>query len=246
MKLSSFSTNAPSDVNKEKTKEQTQELLNQLRDLQDVLYAQQLYSLLIILQGLDASGKDGAVKKVFSGVNPMGCTVKAFKAPTPEELSHDFLWRIHKHTPAKGMIQIFNRSHYEDVLVPRVEGWITKPIANKRYGYINSFENLLQDSNTIILKFFLYVSEEEQTERINERTSNPKKYWKYDPGDKLVIKKRKDYLEVYEEVLEKCSPEIPWTVVPADQNWYKEYIIARKIVETMQSLDLKYPTKLKK
>lgn len=191
MKISGLSTNAPSDSNKEETKEQTQELLNQLKDLQDVLYAQQQYSLLIILQGLDASGKDGLVKKVFSGVNPMGCMVKPFKAPTVEELSHDFLWRIHKHTPAKGMIQIFNRSHYEDVLVPRVEGWVKPAVIKARYTYINSFENMLQDSGTTILKFFLNVSEKEQRERIQERITDPKKHWKYDPNDILVVKKER-------------------------------------------------------
>ncbi|QHT68497.1 polyphosphate kinase [Rhodocytophaga rosea] len=246
MKLSHLPTRAPEDLDKEKTKDQTLTLLSYLQEKQDILYAQQQYSLLIVLQGLDASGKDGLVKKVFSGVNPMGCQVKAFKAPTEEELSHDFLWRIHKYTPAKGMIQIFNRSHYEDVLVPRVEGWVKPAVIKRSYGYINSFEQLLQDSNTLILKFFLNVSEDKQRERIQERITDPNKHWKYDPGDMLVVKKRDDYLEAYQDVVEECSPDIPWTIVPADQNWYKEYVVAKKIVDTLDTLDLRYPDKLKK
>lgn len=245
MHLSQLPTRAPSGLDKEQTKEQTLLLLSQLQEKQDVLYAQQQYSLLIILQGLDASGKDGLVKKVFSGVNPMGCQVKAFKTPTPEELGHDFLWRIHKYTPAKGMIQIFNRSHYEDVLVPRVEGWVKASVIKRRYGYINSFEHCLQDAGTIVLKFFLNVSENKQRERIQERITDPAKHWKYDPGDMLVVNKRNDYLEAYQNIIEQCSPEIPWTIVPADQNWHKEYVVAKKIVETLQDLDLKYPDKIK-
>lgn len=246
MNLSHLPTRAPADIDKEKTKEQTLILLSELQQKQDVLYAQQQYSLLIVLQGLDASGKDGLVKKVFSGVNPMGCQVKAFKAPTPEELSHDFLWRIHKYTPSKGMIQIFNRSHYEDVLVPRVEGWVKQSVIKRRFDYINSFEHCLQDAGTVILKFFLNVSEEKQRERINERVTDPDKHWKYDPSDMLVVNKRADYLAAYQDVIEDCSAEIPWTIVPADQNWYKEFIVAKKIVEALRNLDLRYPDKIKK
>lgn len=244
MKLSKYVTKAPASFEKEKTREKTQELLNTLNELQDVFFAQKKYSLLVILQGLDASGKDGAIKKVFTGVNPMGCTVKPFKVPTAEEASHDFLWRIHGHTPAKGMIQIFNRSHYEDVLVPRIEKHVNAQVIRRRYEHINHFEQLLADSGTIIIKFFLYVSAEEQMKRIQERITNPKKHWKYDPSDISTTQKRELYLEAYEDIFEYCSPQIPWTIVPSDQNWYKEYIIAQTIVESLQSLELKYPDKV--
>lgn len=244
MRLSKIDTKAPGSFDKEATKEKTQELLNTLKDLQDIFYAQKKYSLLVILQGLDASGKDGAIKKVFSGVNPMGCTVKPFKVPTSEEMAHDFLWRIHQHVPAKGMIQIFNRSHYEDVLVPKVEKFLSDAVIKKRYAHINSFEQLLTDAGTIILKFFLYVSEEEQMGRIQERITNPKKHWKYDPSDLTTTQKRDIYLEAYEDVFEHCSPQLPWHIVPADQNWYKEYIIAKTLVETLQNLNLKYPERV--
>ncbi len=244
MKLEKYDTKAPASVEKEKIKKQTVDLLNKLRELQDIFYAQRKYSLLVILQGLDASGKDGAVKKVFSGVNPMGCTVKPFKVPTSEETSHDFLWRIHQHTPAKGMIQIFNRSHYEDVLVPSVENLISASQIKKRYSHINNFEQLLADSGTIIIKFFLYVSAEEQMQRIQERITNPRKHWKYDPSDLTTTQKRDLYLQAYEHVFEHCSPQFPWVIVPADQNWYKEYIIAKKIVDMLQALNLSYPDKI--
>jgi PPK2 family polyphosphate:nucleotide phosphotransferase len=243
MKLASIHSKAPYSLNKETIREKTQELLNDLKDMQDIFYALKKHSLLVILQGLDASGKDGAIKKVFTGVNPMGCTVKPFKVPTADEVSHDFLWRIHQHAPAKGMIQIFNRSHYEDVLVPRVEKFVTHATIKKRYDHINNFEQLLTDSGTIILKFFLYVSEEEQMKRIQERITNPKKHWKYDPSDLTTTQKRDLYLEVYEEIFDQCGPGHPWTIVPSDQNWYKEYVIAKTIVEALTSLDLKYPGK---
>jgi PPK2 family polyphosphate:nucleotide phosphotransferase len=244
MKLAKFNTKAPASYEKEATREKTQELLNNLRELQDIFYAQKKHSLLVILQGLDASGKDGAIKKVFAGVNPMGCTVKPFKVPSAEEASHDFLWRIHQHAPAKGMIQIFNRSHYEDVLVPKVEKFVSASAIKRRYAHINNFEQLLVDEGTVIIKFFLYVSAEEQMERIQERITNPRKHWKYDPSDLTTTQKRDLYLEAYEDVFEHCSPQLPWTIVPSDQNWFKEYIIAKTIVEKLQSLDLKYPERV--
>jgi PPK2 family polyphosphate:nucleotide phosphotransferase len=209
MKLAKFDTRAPASFEKEKTKEETQEYLNSIKELQDIFYAQRKYSLLVILQGLDASGKDGAIKKVFTGVNPMGCTVKPFKVPTAEETSHDFLWRIHQHTPAKGMIQIFNRSHYEDVLVPKVENLVSASVIKKRYAHINNFEQLLADSGTLIVKFFLYVSAEEQMKRIQERITNPKKHYKYDSSDLSTTQKRDLYLEAYEDILSTAVPVFP-------------------------------------
>ncbi|MCZ2356814.1 MAG: polyphosphate kinase [Bacteroidia bacterium] len=239
--LEKIETKAPKDLNKAETKAETTKLAQELGELQAVLYAMQKHSLLIVLQGLDASGKDGAVKEVFAGINPMGCLVTPFKKPTEEELSHDFLWRVHKHTPARGMIQIFNRSHYEDVLITRVHGWIDNETTKKRFQYINSFEELLQERDTHILKFYLHISHEEQAQRFEERLVNPEKRWKYRPEDLLESKHWDKYRECYEEIFEKCSPEIPWHIVPSDQNWYKEYYIAKTIVEKLRSLKLEYP-----
>jgi PPK2 family polyphosphate:nucleotide phosphotransferase len=241
-KTVSFSTSAPKGLDKEKTKEETRNLLKKLDALQNVLYAQSKYSVLIVLQGLDAAGKDGAIKNIFTGVNPQGCTVKPFKAPSSEELSYDFLWRVHKHAPAKGMIQIFNRSHYEDVLVPRVEKWIDQKEVKRRFEAINNFEQLLKrHNNTLIIKFFLNISKEKQKEKLKERLTNPSKNWKHDPGDRKVALNYDKYFSAYKDIIKICSPDIPWTVVPSDQNWYKEHFIAKTIVERMKKLDLKYP-----
>src|ERR1017187_339812 len=240
-KYLSISTKAPESFEKEKTKEKTEELILKLRDLQAVLYAEAKRSVLIILQGIDASGKDGTVKHVFTGVNPMGCNVHSFKAPTSEDSSHDFLYRVHSNAPAKGMIGIFNRSHYEDILVPTVHKLLPEARIKKRYDYINSFEHLLKDSGTIIFKFFLHISKEEQAERFDERKTNPEKEWKYQPEDLGESKFWDDYMKVYEEIFDTCSPEIPWLIVPADQNWYRNYFIAKTLVDTLKALDMKYP-----
>jgi PPK2 family polyphosphate:nucleotide phosphotransferase len=241
IKLSDIPTRADKKVDKDKTKDKTADLVRRLSELQNVLYAENKRSLLIVLQGMDASGKDGAVKKVFQGVNPLGCRVQPFKAPTPEELAHDFLWRIHKHTPEKGMIQIFNRSHYEDVLITRIHNWIDDETTHRRFGFINSFEECLQAHETHILKFYLHISPEEQVQRLKERATDPTKLWKYNPADLVEAALWKQYMKVYEDVFENCSPEIPWVIVPSDQNWYKEYIVAKHIVRTLETMDLKYP-----
>lgn len=241
MKLNDLDTHAPEELDKEATKKGTQVLLEKMRKQQKVLYAQKKYSLLVVLQGLDGSGKDGVVNNVFSNLNLLGCDVTAFKAPSEEELSHDFLWRIHLHTPTKGIIRIFNRSHYEDVLVPRVEKWIDKKTLKRRFEHINHFEQLLEDNNTIILKFYLHISKEEQLERLNERLENPEKYWKHNDGDFRTREKWDQYIEAYEAIFEHCSPDIPWHLVPSDQNWYKEYLIAKTVTDKLDKLDLKYP-----
>ncbi len=239
--LAEIPTRAPSDLSKDETKEETKVLIKELEELQNKLYAEDKWSLLIILQGMDASGKDGAVREVFSAVNPQGVRVKSFKVPTERELSHDFLWRVHQHTPPKGMIQIFNRSHYEDVLVTRVLGLTDDATAHRRFKMINSFEQLLQERGTQILKFYLHISETEQQERFRERLNNPRKHWKYNPNDLKSAKDWPLYRKYYAEVFAQCSPEIPWMVVPSDQNWYKEYLIAQRIVDTLRSLNMKYP-----
>ena len=239
--LAALSARAPQDLSKQDIKTQTNDLTKELDELQNKLYAESKWSLLVILQGMDASGKDGAVKKVFSSVNPQGIRVKSFKAPTDKELAHDFLWRIHQHTTAKGKIQIFNRSHYEDVLVTRVLGLTDDEAAKRRFRIINGFENLLQDRGTQVLKFYLHLSEKEQQERFQDRLNNPRKHWKFNPNDLKSATDWPLYRKYYQEVFENCSPEIPWTIVPCDQNWYKEYLIAKKIVETLRGLNMKYP-----
>lgn len=239
--LHELSTRAPKDFDKEETKKKTKAILNDLDDLQNLLFAESKHSLLVVLQGMDASGKDGLMRDVFSRMNPQGVQVRAFKVPTEEELSHDFLWRVHHHAPAKGMIQLFNRSHYEDVLVTRVKGIIDDTTAVKRMKAINDFEQLLVEHNdTQILKFYLHVSEERQLERLQERLHNPAKMWKHNEEDLKEVKRRDQYLQYYEEIFEHCS-KVPWHIVPSDQNWYKEYMVAHKVREVMQSLEMQFP-----
>lgn len=241
IKLDEISTRAPKELSKESTKKQTAQLLDELNELQNLLYAASTHSVLVVLQGLDASGKDGVIRNVLATMNPQGVTVKSFKAPTAEELSHDFLWRIHLEAPAKGMIQVFNRSHYEDIIVTRVHKWCDDETAKKRMKAINDFEKLLQQhNNTVILKFYLHVSQEEQHERLEERVHNPMKQWKYNKKDFEESKLWGDYRKVYEDCFEHCN-EVPWTIVPSDQNWYKEYTIAKALRDQLADLKMKYP-----
>jgi PPK2 family polyphosphate:nucleotide phosphotransferase len=242
MNLSAIPTTAPKGLDKEETKEKTQKLLSQLNKLQNLLYAEGKHAVLIILQGMDASGKDGAIRKVFSQLNPQGVQVTSFKAPTDEELKHDFLWRIHQHTPDKSMIKIFNRSHYEDVLITRVHGWCDDATAAERFEAINHFEKLLTVHNaTLILKFYLHISKEEQEGRFKERIDEPEKHWKFNKNDTVEATHWDAYRKAYEDCFEKCNV-IPWNIVPADQNWYKEYIITQKLVEALQQLNMQYPS----
>ena len=240
-RLSELSTRAPSDMDKKETKQRTAELLDELKELQNLLYAENKHSVLIILQGMDASGKDGAIREVFSGCNPQGVSVVSFKAPTELELSHDFLWRIHRNAPSRGMISVFNRSHYEDVLVTRVHKWCDDETARKRFDAINRFEDLLVLHNsTLIFKFYLHISKDEQKERLDERLEDERKKWKYNKKDKEEAKLWDRYMLMYEDVFEYCD-NVPWTLVPADQNWYKEYLIAKTLVDGLKALHMKYP-----
>jgi PPK2 family polyphosphate:nucleotide phosphotransferase len=239
--LKDISTKAPKDLDKSETKKKTDELLVEFAELQNLLYASAKHALLVVFQGMDASGKDGAIKKVFSSVNPQGVMVHSFKAPTQEELSHDFLWRVHNAAPSKGMIQVFNRSHYEDVLVTRVHKWCDDDTAHKRMNAINDFEKLLADHNsTHILKFYLHVSKEEQLERLKERIEDVTKQWKYNANDFQEAGLYDSYHKYYEDCFEHCD-KIPWIIVPADQNWYKEYLMVKTVVETLRSLKMEYP-----
>ena len=241
IKLSAISTRAQKSTDKEKTKAKTEKLLVELDELQNLLIAEGKHSLLVIIQGMDASGKDGALRNVFGSLNPLGISVASWKAPTAEELSHDFLWRIHKEVPAKGMIKVFNRSHYEDVLITRVHSWCDDATAEKRIKAINDFEQLLTEhNNTKILKFYLHISQKQQQERLQERTHDPRKMWKYNEKDFEEAKLWKQYMKYYEEAFNKCN-KIPWTIVPSDQNWYKEYIIAQNVHDTLKALKMQYP-----
>jgi len=239
--LDKIDTKAPRDLEKKKTKEDTIAINEELKELQNLLYAEGKHSVLIILQGMDASGKDGAIRNVFSGMNPQGINVTSFKAPTQEELAHDFLWRIHKHVPMKGMIQIFNRSHYEDVLITRVHNWCDDELASARMKAINQFEDLLEKhNNTHILKFYLHISAEEQKERLEERLKIPSKMWKYNAKDFQEAERWNDYRKAYEDCFENCN-KVPWHIVPSDQNWYKEFYIATELRKLLSGLKMKYP-----
>ena len=239
--LSEISTRAPKDLDKKETKEKLEKILLELDELQNLLFAENKHSVLVVIQGMDGSGKDGVIRNVLGNMNPQGVTVKSYKTPTPEELSHDFLWRIHHFAPAKGMIQVFNRSHYEDILVTRVHKWCDDETAKKRMKAINDFEQLLlEQNNTHILKFYLHISPEEQHERLSERMKDPAKMWKYNEKDFEESKLRDIYKQMYEDCFNNCNNP-PWTIVPADQNWYKEYVIASQLFELLKSLDMQFP-----
>lgn len=239
--LKDISTKAPKDLDKKQTKEDTALLLKELNALQNVLYAESKHSVLVILQGMDASGKDGAIKKVLGQLNPQGVMVTPFKTPTEEEMKHDFLWRVHQHAPALGMIAVFNRSHYEDVLITRVHGWCDEPTAIKRFHAINHFEELLALHNsTQIFKFYLHISREEQQQRFQERLNDETKQYKYNENDFKEAELWDQYMQMYDDAFENCDA-IPWNIIPSDQNWYKEYLIAKTLVEGLKDLNMKYP-----
>jgi PPK2 family polyphosphate:nucleotide phosphotransferase len=210
-------------------------LTAEIDGLQELLFGAGTHSLLVILQGMDTSGKDGTVRAVFSQVSPLGSYVHSFKVPTEEELAHDFLWRVHHVAPRRGMIGIFNRSHYEDVLVVRVHGLVPEKVWRERYGLINDFERLLVSSNTIVLKFFLYISKEEQEERLLAREQEVEKAWKLSAGDWRERERWDDYMAAYDDVLEQCSTaHAPWHIVPADRKWFRNYAVAKAVVDTLR------------
>ncbi len=240
-KLSDTGTRAPKGFEKSELKIQTLAILDELDELQNLLFAEGKHAILVVIQGMDASGKDGAIRDVLGNMNPQGVRVTSFKAPTEKELAHDFLWRIHRHTPGKGMIQVFNRSHYEDIIVTRVHKWCDDKTALKRMKAINDFEELLTEHNsTQILKFYLHVSPEEQNQRLHERLKDPAKMWKYNEKDFEEAKRWDEYIKYIGECIENCNkPE--WIIVPSDQNWYKEYIIASTLRDTLRNLNMQYP-----
>lgn len=214
----------------------------ELEALQEMLYAQHEHKVLIVLQGMDTSGKDGVIRHVFEGVNPQGVRVASFKVPTPIELDHDYLWRVHSQVPGRGEMVIFNRSHYEDVLVVRVHGLVPKKVWSRRYAHINAFEKMLAEEGTIILKFFLHISPQEQQERLLARLQDPAKQWKFNPGDLKERKLWKDYTCAYEDALAKTSTaHAPWYVIPSDKKWYRNWLIANILIKTLKGLKVAYP-----
>ncbi len=232
-------------LSKAETKAELKRNVERLRELQEVLWAEGKHALLIILQAMDAGGKDGTIKHVMRGVNPQGCHVTSFKVPTEEELDHDFLWRIHKATPRRGFIGIHNRSHYEDVLVVRVHNLVPEQVWQQRYEQINQFEKLLVESGTTILKFFLYISKEEQKERFEGRLRDPRKNWKFSSKDVDERKLWEQYMAAYTDALTRCStPWAPWTIVPANKKWYRNLVVSETVIQALEGLELKYPPPL--
>lgn len=233
--LNDYDPSFNAGLSKSEGKELFANLRNELATLQEELHAAGTHAALLILQGMDTSGKDGAIRHVFGRINPQGCRVEAFKVPTEEELSHDFLWRVHKVVPRKGMIGVFNRSHYEDVLVVRVHNLVPESMWQARYEQINNFERLLNDTNTIIIKCFLHISKDEQMERLLAREQEIEKAWKLSPSDWQEREHWKDYQQAYEEALNRCSTDYaPWYIVPANRKWYRNLAICETLVNTLQ------------
>lgn len=229
-------------ISKKGAKKKLHQLNQELEELQELLYAEGKHKLLIVLQAMDTGGKDGTIRHVFEGVNPQGVKVAGFKVPTRLELAHDYLWRVHKHTPGKGEIVIFNRSHYEDVLVVRVHNLVTEEIWSRRYEHIRAFEKTLADEGTTILKFYLHIDQDEQKERLQARLDEPHKKWKFSSGDLEERKLWDQYQEAFEAALGKTSTDTaPWYVIPSNRKWYRNLVISTIIIEKLKSLNMSYP-----
>jgi PPK2 family polyphosphate:nucleotide phosphotransferase len=218
------------------------DLCARLDQLQEVLYAEHKHKILVVIQAMDTAGKDGTIRSVFEGVNPQGVKVASFKVPSPLELDHDYLWRVHQVVPGKGELVVFNRSHYEEVLVVRVHNLVSEEVWKRRYQQINDFERMLTEEGTTILKFFLHIDQEEQKQRLLERIRTPEKNWKFNPGDLEERKLWDQYMQAYEEAIEKTSTEwAPWYVIPANRNWYRNLVVSSTIVDAMDKLKMQYP-----
>lgn len=240
MKLSDRPTRVPGD--KARTLAKTEQLAHRVGELQELLFASREHKVLIILQGMDTSGKDGAVRKLLRETSPQGVRVVSFKKPTEPELDRDYLWRIHANVPGRGELVVFNRSHYEDVLVVRVHSLVPQSVWQKRYDHINAFERMLADEGTTILKFFLHISRDEQRERLQARLDDPTKRWKFEHGDLAERKLWDDYMRAYEDVLAKTSTDrAPWTIVPADRKFMRDFLVADAVVKALEKLGMKYP-----
>ena len=242
--LKGFDPGATFGRTKDAAADQLERNAQRLRGLQDRLWAESRHRVLIVLQGIDASGKDGTIRHVMGSFNPMGCAVVGFKVPTPAELAHDFLWRVHQRVPGNGEIVIFNRSHYEDVLVVRVHGFVPEQRWRARYDHINAFEKLLADEGTTLLKFALIISKDEQRMRLQERADDPTKVWKFKLGDLDERKRWNDYMAAYEEALARCSTDsATWYAIPADRNWFRNLAISEIVADTLEELDPQYPAR---
>jgi len=245
VKLRDFDPEYDAGLDKEAGEEKLKKLSGELTRLQELLYAAGQHSALIVLQGRDTSGKDGTIKAVMGPLNSLGCQVASFKVPTAEELAHDFLWRIHKHTPGKGEITIFNRSHYEDVLVVRVHKIVPDNVWRSRFDHINDFEKLLSESNTIVLKFYLHISKQEQEQRLLEREQDATKYWKLSAGDWKEREYWNAYTLAYEDALNRCStPQAPWFIVPANKKWFRNLAVAEAVVNALKPYEKQWMKRL--
>jgi PPK2 family polyphosphate:nucleotide phosphotransferase len=235
----------PSDTlgfDKEAARDKVAQSMARLDELQYLMYAEHRHALLVVLQGMDGAGKDGTIRHVMTGLNPQGCRVTSFKAPSPEELDHDFLWRVHQAVPRRGDIAIFNRSHYEEVLIARVRKLVPKDVWSPRYDHINRFEQLLTDSGVVIVKFFLHISRDEQRQRFEERLHDATKQWKLSASDFEDRKYWDDYVGAYEDVLTRCSTrEAPWFIVPANKKWLRNLVVSHILVETLEALEMRFP-----
>jgi PPK2 family polyphosphate:nucleotide phosphotransferase len=241
IRLKDYPTTAPDDLDEDKAEEATKDRADQIADLLHLLVAEEKHAVLIVLQGMDASGKDGAMRKVFGECSPHGLRTVSWKKPTEREFAHDFLWRIHQEVPAKGEMVIFNRSHYEDVLIQRVHNWIDADRVDLRIDSINAFERLLaEDNNTLILKFYLHLSYEQQEIELRERLEELHKYYKHNANDWEERKHWDAYMEAYEDVLNRSA--IPWHIIPVDQRWYRDYLMSQIIVDALEGLNMQWPT----
>lgn len=228
---------------KDDAREELAALTHRLQELQELLYAEHRHRVLVVLQAMDTGGKDGVIRWVFGPLNPQGVKVVAFKVPTPEELDHDFLWRIHKHTPGRGEMVIFNRSHYEDVLVVRVRSLVPREVWSRRYEHIRAFEKMLAEEGTTIVKFFLHIDAEEQKKRLQARLEDPTKRWKFNPDDLKERALWDEYMAAYQDALTETSlPWAPWYVIPSNKKWYRNVMVARTMVSVLESLEMSYPT----
>ena len=242
LSLAAIDPGATGGYEKHEAKAETKRLNRELEALQELLYAEGKHKVLIVLQAMDAAGKDGTIRHVFDRVNPQGVKVASFKKPTSRELAHDYLWRVHHHTPGAGEITIFNRSHYEDVLIVRVLGLVPEERWSRRYQHIREFEQLLADEGTTILKFYLHISKEEQKERLQARLDDPAKHWKFDVGDLAQRQRWDDYMTAYETAISETSTaDAPWYVIPANRKWYRNLVLSQIMVSTLKGLNMSFP-----
>src|SRR6266516_1265715 len=242
IRLRDFDPDDCGGVDKDETRDKTRKLCERIGELQHLLYANATHAVIILLQGMDGSGKDSTGASVLEFVTPAGVQTTNFKAPSSEELAHDFLWRVHKAVPRYGCLGLFNRSHYEDVLIVRVLGLQPEKVWRARYAQIIAFEKLLADNGVLLLKFFLHISKEEQADRLRERLENPRKHWKFSVADLKMRARWGDFQEAYEDAINECSTEdAPWHIVPADRKWFRDYVVARTVVDALERLKMKWP-----